>query len=126
MTRIDYSNVKYAQQGEAYTWPVSLAGVQPTDLITKVYLTLKKLLADADPGALQKLITTALVAGVGQITSTGASGKATGRFDFTGVQTAALSPQDYLFDVKAIAASGLPYYVDSGIFRVTQGVTTST
>lgn len=128
MTRIDISNVKYAQLGEAYTWPVAFGGVQASDLITKMYLTLKPYpdgLSLADPGSLQKMITAALVSGVGQITNTGASGRCTARFDFTGVQMAGLIARDYFFDIKAIAASGLPYYADTGILRVAQAITTS-
>lgn len=126
MTRIDYSNVKQAQQGEAYSWPVAFGGVSPSDLIVKVYLTLKTDLAQADPGALQKILSTTLVAGVGQITNQGVSGKAAFRFDFTAAQTAALGPRDYVFDIKAISAAGLPYYAETGLFRVAQAVTTST
>lgn len=128
MTRIDTSNVKLAQQGEAYSWPVVFSGVQASDLITKMYLTLKAYpegLGVADPGALQKALSTSFVSGVGQITNTGAAGKCLARFDFTASQMAALGQRDYYFDIKAISAGGLPYYVESGIFRVGAGVTIS-
>jgi hypothetical protein len=127
VTRLNLSNVKYLSQGEAYAWPVTVANVKSGDGISKIYLTLKKLLSDADgAAALQKAITTGLVSGVGQITDTGSvSLLAAGRFDFTSAQTSALSPQDFFFDIKAIPASGLGFLVDSGIVRVSQGVTLS-
>lgn len=126
MTRIDLSNVKEAQQGEAYTWNVDIATKSVgSDPMTKAYLTLKTYpegLNAVDPGASQKAITTSNVAGTGQIQKA-AGGTAALRFDFTAAQMTALAQRDYVFDIKVIPTSGLPFYPDAGLFRVHGGVT---
>lgn len=126
MTRFDPSNVKQAQQGEAYTWTGTVAKVNPSDLLVKGYLTLKTDFSIVDGSAtLQKTITVANVAGTGQITNAGAGGTGAFRFDLTAAQMSALAQRDYLFDIKVITAAGIPVYATSGLFRVGPGVTNS-
>jgi hypothetical protein len=104
------------------------ANVSATDPLVLAIFTLKASLTDADPGVLQKKVTTSAVSGVGQITADGSttSGAAVARFDFTAAQTAALSPQTYWFDVKVKTASGRVLPDAKGIVTVTMQTTTST
>jgi hypothetical protein len=56
----------------------SVTGVPATQTLALAWMTFKTNVTDADPGLLQKAITTASVAGTGQITDTGASGTGVG------------------------------------------------
>src|SRR3954469_5589099 len=49
----------------------SVSGVPATQTLALAWMTFKTNVTDADPGLLQKAITTASVAGTGQITDTG-------------------------------------------------------
>ena len=91
-----------------------IPGVDPADPIVKAWLTIKAKLSDADPGALQKIITPAAVANVGQITLDGAEsngdGTATCVFQLTGAQTAALGTAiRYYYDIQAKSNLGKIY-----------------
>lgn len=104
------------------------ANVSAADPIVLAILTLKANLSDADPGALQKKITTTPSAGVGQITADGSTtaGAAVAAFTFTAAQTAALSPQSFWYDVKLVTASGAKFPASKGIVNVEMQTTTST
>jgi hypothetical protein len=114
-------------QGADYTYTDSIK-CSAADPLVKAWLTLKTDLSVADPGSLQKAVTTANVAGTGQITADGAStgGAASVRFDLTAANTTALTAQSFLFDVKAKTASGAFAYGAQGIWANTQNVTTTT
>jgi hypothetical protein len=87
---------------------------------------MKANLSDADPGALQKIVTTANVAGTGQIEVDGSTtGIAIIRFDLTGTDTAGLSPQSYWFDVRVKTNSTAPAYGAGGIWMIHQSTTTT-
>lgn len=105
-----------------------LANVNAADPLVLAILTLKANIGDADPGALQKKVTTSNVAGTGQIEADGSttSGAAVVRFDFTAAQTAALSPQTFTYDVKVKTASGAFFPISEGLVSVTMQTTTST
>lgn len=110
---------------ETYNAKVNVSAADP---IVLVILTLKINISDADPGVIQKKITTSNVAGTGQITADGSttSGAAVGRFDFTAAQTAALSPQTYIFDTVFKTNSGARFPGAQGRVDVIQQTTTST
>ncbi len=121
-----YDDREQLTQGAAYTW-TAYCKVSAADPLVKAALTLKGNLADADPGALQKIVTTSNVAGTGQITFDGSatSGLAAIRFDFTGTDTLGLSPRDFWMDVKCKTSSGAPAFAAGGILHVFQAVTTT-
>lgn len=104
------------------------ANVSAADPLVLAILTLKINIGDADPGVIQKKITTSNVAGTGQITADGSttSGAAICAFSFTAAQTAALSPQSYFYDVAMKTASGARFPGSQGRVDVTQQTTTST
>lgn len=68
-----YDDREYGIQGAAYTYTATV-NVSAADPLVKAAYTLKANLADADPGILQKAVTTSNVAGTGQITADGSSG----------------------------------------------------
>lgn len=99
------------------------------DGLVKAWLTLKAYpegVNVADPGVLQKVITTANVPGTGQITDAGtADGTAVMRFDLTAANTTALGARTYAFDVKVKTASGLEFYAARGLWENTGATTLS-
>ena len=95
--------------------------------LTKAWLTFKTAIVDADPGLLQKAVTIAAVAGVGQITDSGASGTGTLLFQLTGADTLALPVLvDVRYDVKVLTSAGKIYTVEQGIYLAAPRVTTTT
>lgn len=95
------------------------SGVPTGVTISKAWLTVKASPSDADPGLLQKEITTTDVPGTGQIENDG-----TGdvdfvvRFDLTRTDTlaigeAAVAGERY-FDVQVLASDGNPYTAENG------------
>lgn len=95
------------------------SGVPAGVTITKAWLTVKAAVADADPGLVQKAITTSDVPGTGQIENDG-----TGdvdfvvRFDLTRADTLAigtLAGGKRYFDVQVLASDGNPYTAEIGV-----------
>lgn len=90
------------------------------DGLENAWLTLKPYpegIDVADPGSLQKVITTANDVGTGQITDDGSSdGTAVMRFDLTAADTTALGARDFAFDVKVRAVSGAEFYAARGLW----------
>ena len=120
-----YDDRESSIQGADYTYEADVS-VSKTDPLTKAWVTYKNSLSDADPGALQKIVTTANLPGVGQITDNGATtGIAKVLFTLTAADSSALKPQDYYFDVKAKTASTALAYGAGGIWHFWQNVTTS-
>lgn len=124
MTRDDRMRLT---QGADEIWNAK-ANVNAADPLVLAIITFKNAQSDADPGVLQKKITTSNVAGTGQISADGSttSGAAVCAFSFTAAQTAALSPQTYEFDVVAKTASGARFPIAAGLVTVTMQTTTST
>lgn len=124
---MSYDDREQVVQGADYTYTAAIA-CNAADPLVLAWYTVKANISDADPGALQKKVTTSNSAGTGQITAdgSGTSGAASIRFDITHANTTALSPQPYLFDVKAETASGAMFYGAQGLLKVIQNVTTST
>lgn len=121
-----YDDRESSLQGADYTYTATVK-CSAADPLVKAWLTLKTDLSVADPGSLQKAVTTSNVAGTGQITADGSatSGLATIRFDLTATDTAGLSPRDYVFDVKVKTNSTAKAYAAGGIWHFFQNVTTT-
>ena len=121
-----YDDRESVIQGADYTYTASVK-VNAADPAVKAWYTLKANLTDADPGALQKAVTTSNSAGTGQITADGSvGGNCTIRFDITATNTTALSPRTYFFDVKVKTNSGAFAYGAQGVLAAVQNVTTTT
>ena len=101
----------------------TLTGVPAGEALTKAYLTVKANPVDADPGVLQKTITTVLTAS-GQITDTGAGDTiAAVLFILASADTTLLTEGSlYYWSIKTITASG-NYETPRDTFTVTEGVT---
>jgi hypothetical protein len=102
--------------------------IDPTDLLTKAWLTVKADLADADPGVVQKSITTTYSPGNGQIVDAGATdGKGEILFELTAQNTADIESTGVYYDIQLKTAAGALYTFELGTvnFRadVTQSVT---
>lgn len=102
----------------SFTLVVTVTGIPVASLLSQAWLTVKTNKTDTDANAvMQKNITSSLVAGVGQISDTGATdtiGELT--FLFTGAQNGALTAEHkYWFDIKIQYNSGevLPLIEDS-------------
>lgn len=118
-----YDDRESSLQGAFVSYTAYVA-VNVGDGLVKAALTYKANLADADPGALQKIVTTSNVAGTGQITDDGSTdGQAVIRFDITGTNSLAMSTRDYWFDVACKTASGAPAFGAGGIWHFYQPTT---
>lgn len=104
----------------------SVPGVPATQTITKAWLTLKTSVTDADPGLLQKAITSVASGGVGQITDTGAAGTGSLLFQLTGANTLALPFGPVFYDIKVLTSAGKVYTVEQGKYISTPRITTAT
>lgn len=116
--------------GADYAYEADFAGTA-ADPLVQAWLTLKPYpegINAADPGSLQKIVTTSLVAGVGQITADGAAtgGAATILFLLTAVNTTGLGQRDYVFDVKVKTAAGFEYPAARGLWSNSGATTLST
>jgi hypothetical protein len=105
-----------------------VTGVISSDPLVKAWFTVKVYLTDADPGALQKVITTAQVVGVGQITQDGSVGNGDGTasllFQCTAAETLTLGwSRTYNFDVQVKTGSGRIFTVDSGTLTLLERAT---
>lgn len=118
-----YDDRESSIQGADYTY-VATVSVSSADPLTKAYLTFKASPNDADPGALQKTVTTVNSVGVGQITNDGSTnGLATVLFTISAGDSAALTPRDYYWDVKVKTVSTALAYAAGGIWHFYQNVT---
>lgn len=112
--------------------PPDVTGVQPSDPLTKAWLTVKEDPDDLDvDAALQKIITTTLVGGVGHIGQDGgpSSGNGTASlfFQLSAAETAALGwVIRYFFDVQVKTASGKIYTAVVGSIKMERGYTDAT
>ncbi len=106
-----------------------VTGVPTTDAVTKAWLTIKNKSTDADPGILQKVITTTAVAGVGQVVQDGsvASGNGTAQllFNLTTTDTATLGAASYVYDVQIKLSSGKIFTSDTGAVAAGQARVTA-
>lgn len=93
--------------------------------LTDAWLTVKEHPDDADSAAIiDKQITSADVAGTGQITDTGADGTGAVRFDLKDTDTALLVPgRDYYWDIQVKTSAAAIYTPTVGKIRTVQGRT---
>lgn len=107
----------------------TVANIQPGRTMTKAWLTIKAKAKDADPGLVQKIITTAPQAGIGQITDAGGSGTGTLLFLLTptDTQTTLVVGRKYAFDTQVKFDDGtiatLERSEPDGYIEFEQGVT---
>ncbi len=98
---------------------VTVSNLDPSDALVKAWLTVKASEADADPGALQKIITTTLGTS-GQITADGSvaqgNGVATMNFLVLATESLALGTRRYVHDVQVKTAAGKIYTAQYGDF----------
>lgn len=111
-----------------------IENVTVTDPIVQAWLTIKKNPTDADPGQLQKVITSTLSA-AGQITADGSvsdgNGTASVVFFLTAADTLGLGVQLWYYDVQVKTTAGKIYTAtpsepDKGRIRLLRGVTDAT
>lgn len=125
--------------GDDFDIERDITGVTVTDPLVKAWLTIKAKLTDNDAAAaLQKVITTSLVVGTGQITQDGSEedGNGTGSllFNITAANSTALGTSTrYYYDVQAKSASGKIYTAHDpdtdevvGRMQLRQGATDAT
>lgn len=105
----------------------TITGVDPADLLSKAWLTIKVAEGDPDPGVIQKEITTTNNPGTGHVNDTGADGTGGVRFDLTDVDTLLLTPGVlYVFDVQVLTANGNLYTAEKGVISTVRQVTVDT
>lgn len=96
------------------------------DPMATAWFTVKRHQQEADPGELQKIITTSDSPGVGQITEAGGSGvSGTLRFDFTQADTTALGAHRWVYDIQIKLTTGVVYTLEKGTITFTMDVTKS-
>lgn len=108
-----------------------VTGVTITDPLVKAWLTIKTSSSVADPGTIQKVITTSLVVGTGQITQDGSeedgNGTASLLFQLTAANTTTLGTSiRYYYDVQVKTSSGKIYTADVGRIQMSVGYTDAT
>lgn len=123
-------NVRITELVEGDTWKFvrTYTGLATGITITKVYLTIKLNATDADPGAVQKQITTSLTAS-GQITddTTTADGEISFNVIVLAAESALLTPGvDYYYDFQGIASDTAIYTFEVGKIRPRRGLTAAT
>lgn len=109
-----------------FTLVVKVGGLPSGVTVAKAYLTVKQLPTDADPGIVQKAITSAAVTGTGQITDTGSSSSmASLQFDLVPADTILLTAlSQYAWDVQWIDQQGLVHTaIGDSTLIAGQGVT---
>ena len=102
-----------------------------TDPLVKAWLTIKTSPSVADPGSLQKIITTTPVAGTGHIVQDGSQGNGDGtaslRFELTRTETATLgSSIKYHYDIQCKTQGAKIYTPEKGTIVFLRGVTDAT
>lgn len=95
--------------------------------LTKAWLTIKQYETQLDAEAvLQKVITSVLTPGVGQITDTGADETASVIFQLTNANTLLLTAYMYFYDIKVLTASGVLRTVEKGTILPQNQITLAT
>jgi hypothetical protein len=110
--------------GDDIDVPCTIKGVPAGQTLVEAWLTLKAKVSDADPGLLQKVITPVAVAGVGQITDTGASGTGLLFFQLTQSDTLSLPTATRVpYDIKVKTSAGKIYTAEQGEYLSTDRIT---
>ena len=95
--------------GDDVELQIEVPDIPTGQALMKAWFTVKRILPEADPGLLQKVLTTTNAAGVGQITDDGAGdtvGKV--RVDLTPTDSALMS-RKYKYGVKVRTSAGKVY-----------------
>jgi hypothetical protein len=94
----DYIEIPVA--GDHYYIRKTIDDIPAGQILSKAWLTVKANFADADPGLVQKAITSTEVGGTGHIEDTGADGTGVVRFDLIPADTLAIGLIERLFDIQ--------------------------
>lgn len=108
-----------------------VGGISLTDPLIKAWLTIKASLGVADPGTLQKVITTSAVPGTGQIAQDGSTSNGDGTasiiFELTKTETATLGTAiRYYYDIQVKTQSGKIFTPEVGRLSLSPGITDAT
>ncbi len=117
--------------GDAISIRRTVNNIPVGDSVAKAYLTVKTAIADADGAAkIQKAITTANVAGTGQIEDDGtADQSAVLRFDLTNANTVGTNVTAdlaYFYDIQIILTTNGTYTIEKGTAAWVAQVTLAT
>ena len=128
MTRIERDDGSPYTAGDDLDCERDVTDITVTDPLVKAWLTVKTTPSAADPGTLQKIISTALVVGVGQIAQDGSeqdgNGTASLLFQLTAADTSALgASRTYHYDVQVKTQSGKIHTPEKGTLRLQAGIT---
>lgn len=111
--------------GDTMTVRRTVEDVPVGQVLATAWMTIKVDIADDDPGALQKVITTSATA-AGQITDDGADETGVVEFDLSDTETLALGTEvTYLYDIQVKTDAGKVATVERGTIRFIDGVTTA-
>jgi len=114
--------------GDQFGVQRSVPGIPTGRSLTKAWLTIKVKPSDADPGVLQKVITTA-ASGAGQITQDGSPGQGAGTgtilFVFTATDTGTTIGADtrLLYDIQVKFDDGEIVTLEEGTIELRAGLT---
>jgi hypothetical protein len=119
--------------GDSVSFTVPVGGVPVGDPIAQGFLTYKRAPLDADPGLVQKKVTTTNAPGTGQVLDTG-TGTVSGqvgvgllRFDLTPTDTLLFAPGgEYLYDAQYKTAAGIIKTPVQGVASPTAQTTVAT
>lgn len=128
-TRRIRAKIEDVVAGSALTYRATIdreeSGLESGAVLTKAWMTFKDSLSDADPGIVQKIITTTDVPGTGQIEDDGSGDvDPVVRFDLQATDTELLVdvakvaealPTEKYYDVKVLANLGGPYTGELGL-----------
>lgn len=113
-------------QGDDLDIVRTITGIPATQTLDKVRLTIKA--PAAETILVSKLVTSSLVAGVGQIEDTGADGEGVVRFQLTGGTTgdttSLVAGTAYRFDIQCKTSAGKYYTPNVGTITSSAQVTT--
>ena len=113
-------------RGDQFSIRRTVRGLPSGVTITAGLLTIKDAIATADPGLIQKSITSSNVAGTGQIEDTGASGIGKIRFDLTTTNTLLMTADtDYYFDIQVTLSNSDVLTLEHGFTSANTQVGTS-
>jgi len=111
--------------GDEFNVRKAVLNVKAGRTIVKAWLTVKNAATDADPGVIQKVITTTAQGGVGQITDSGADGTGEVLFQFTKTDTGTTLGPDKVFkyDIQLKFDNGDIATLQYGDLVLVRGVT---
>lgn len=113
-------------RGDQFSIYRTVRGLPSGITLTAALLTIKDAIATADPGLIQKSITSSNVAGTGKIEDTGADGIGKIRFDLTTTNTLLMNADtEYYFDIQVTLSDGSILTLERGFTSANTQVGTS-